>query len=51
MRSSPRASCRQVVRDVMTGSGVDSFTGRWLVTAAELNYCPQFSAAIHPGQH
>ena len=48
-----RQSCeseREAINDVMTGSNVDNFTGYWVVAAAELNYCPQYHAAYHPGQ-
>jgi Protein of unknown function (DUF732) len=41
---------REAINDVMTGSNVDSFTGYQVVAAAELNYCPQYFAAYHPGQ-
>jgi Protein of unknown function (DUF732) len=41
---------REAINDVMTGSNVDNFTGYQVVAAAELNYCPQYFAAYHPGQ-
>jgi hypothetical protein len=41
---------QEAINDVMTGSNVDSFTGYQVVAAAELNYCPQYFAAYHPGQ-
>jgi Protein of unknown function (DUF732) len=41
---------RAAINDVKTGSNVDNFTGYQVVAAAELNYCPQYLAAYHPGQ-